>query len=100
MTLDVPSSMITQLPKLNSGPIAGWLQRYAFQSDFELLPLTFIVSCPQVIKREGVSLSCDVFSYAIILWEIITLQKPFSDIAPSLVPYEISVNNKVSLKTV
>jgi len=35
-----------------------------------------------MIKRMPVSKSCDVYSFGIFLWELITQQQPFSDVFP------------------
>jgi len=32
----------------------------------------------QIFHREPVSKSCDIYSYGIVLWEIVTQQVPFS----------------------
>ena len=41
------------------------------------LPIFF-----QMMKRSPVSKSCDIYSYGIFLWELVTLQQPFSDVFP------------------
>ena len=40
-----------------------------------LMPTLIII---QVIKEEQVSISCDIFSYGIVLWELLTHLKPFN----------------------
>ena len=34
---------------------------------------------PEVIKEELITLKCDVYSYGIVLWELLTREIPFSD---------------------
>ena len=41
---------------------------------------------PQMLRREKVSKSCDVYSYGVLLFEIATQQQPFPDVLPVLVP--------------
>jgi len=48
-----------------------------------------------MLRREKVSKSCDVYSYAVLLFEIATQQQPFPDVNPLLVPAMI-VEGKVS----
>jgi len=43
----------------------------------------------QVFKGEPVSKLCDVYSFGILLWEIVTYQLPFSDCLPFLVPGKV-----------
>jgi len=40
----------------------------------------------QMFRREEVSKECDVYSYSILLWEIITHKVPFSDEGPFMIP--------------
>ena len=37
----------------------------------------------QMMQREPVSKLCDVYSYGIFLWELLTQQQPFADVFPS-----------------
>ena len=43
----------------------------------------------QVYKGNPVSKLCDVYSYGILLWEIITFQQPFANIICFLVPQKV-----------
>lgn len=36
-------------------------------------------SAPEVLRNSAVSLSADVFSFAIVMWEILTWQQPYED---------------------
>ena len=45
-----------------------------------------------MVRRESVSKSCDVYSYGIVLWEIITLQVPFSDVKDYEIPMKVAAN--------
>ena len=48
------------------------------------------------MKRDPVSKACDVYSYGILVWELVTLQKPFSHVIPEyMVLYEV-LNGEVS----
>jgi len=44
----------------------------------------------QMIRREPVSTSCDVYSYGIFAWEIVTKKKPFSDVKEYMVPMKVA----------
>ena len=37
----------------------------------------------QMMQKEPVSKLCDVYSYGIFLWELLTQQQPFADVFPS-----------------
>ena len=50
---------------------------------------------PQMLRREKVSKSCDVYSYAVLLFEIATQQQPFPEVVPIMVPSLIA-QGKVS----
>ena len=49
---------------------------------------------PQMLQREKVSKSCDVYSYGVLLFEIATQQKPFHDVLPYEIP-DMTVAGKV-----
>lgn len=36
-------------------------------------------SAPEVLRNNTVSLSADVFSYAIVMWELLTWQQPYEE---------------------
>ena len=44
----------------------------------------------QMIRREPVSKACDVYSYGIFAWEIVTKKKPFSDVKEYMVPMKVA----------
>ena len=44
----------------------------------------------QVIRREPVSKSCDVYSYGIFAWEIVTKKKPFSGVKEYELPMKVA----------
>ena len=44
----------------------------------------------QMIRREPVSKSCDVYSYGIFAWEIITKKKPFSGVKEYELPMKVA----------
>ena len=76
-------------------PMPGWLQRYEAGHADKLIPCSFIIAIvfrgfclciPQMLRREKVSKSCDVYSYAVLLFEIATQQNPFAEVVPIMVP--------------
>jgi len=48
-----------------------------------------------MIKRDSVSKSCDVYSYGIFLWELVTQQQPFSDVRPQFLVMNQVLEGKV-----
>ena len=52
-----------------------------------------------MIKNEHVSLSCDVYSYAMLLWEMMTCQIPLHDVPHYMVAGEV-VAGKVRIITI
>ena len=50
-----------------------------------------------MMKRQEVSKECDVYSYSILLWEIITHKLPFSDVIPLMLPMAV-VEGKVQCR--
>ena len=42
-----------------------------------------------MLRREPVSKACDVYSFGILLWEILVRKEPFSDITPIFLPSKI-----------
>jgi serine/threonine protein kinase len=42
---------------------------------------------PEVIRGEQSNEKCDVFSFGVILWELVTLQQPWRQLNPSQVGY-------------
>jgi len=43
-----------------------------------------------MVRRDPVSKSCDVYSYGIFAWEIITQKKPFSDVIEFELPQKVA----------
>jgi len=50
----------------------------------------------QVIEEKKASISCDIFSYGVVLWELLTHLKPFDGFGHFQVAMKI-VNGEVSL---
>ena len=59
-----------------------------------LVYFTFLSTYAQMLLRSEVSTACDVYSYGILLWEIITHEMPFPDVAPLVAALDAA--NKVS----
>jgi len=59
-----------------------------------LVYFTFLSTYAQMLLRSEVSTACDVYSYGILLWEIITHKMPFPDVAPLVAALDAA--NKVS----
>ena len=43
---------------------------------------TKVYMAPEVMRGKPYNLGCDVYSFALVLWEICTLAKPYAEIAP------------------
>lgn len=50
-----------------------------------------------MMQRQEVSKECDVYSYSILLWEIITHKLPFSDVIPLTLPMAV-IEGKVQCR--
>ena len=44
---------------------------------------------PEVLNSEGYDYSADVYSYAIVLWEIFARETPYRGINPAMIPYRV-----------
>ncbi|DBA02936.1 TPA: hypothetical protein N0F65_005963 [Lagenidium giganteum] len=47
---------------------------------------TFQWMAPEVISGEKYSVSADVYSFGIIMWEICEIAAPFANVSPGLIP--------------
>jgi len=52
---------------------------------------------PEILCREKVSKSCDVYSYGVLLFEIATQQLPFSNVLPFMVPAMIAEGKRPTI---
>lgn len=81
---------------------APWvLKRWKSSTCFSLIRCTYVLDChcpltcliflliSQIFNREPVSKMCDVYSFGILLWEIVTYQRPFSNCLHFLVPMKV-----------
>ncbi|EGZ28431.1 hypothetical protein PHYSODRAFT_471306 [Phytophthora sojae] len=50
---------------------------------------TFQWMAPEVLTSQKYSLSADVYSFGVILWEICEVAAPFKDLAPAQVPIAV-----------
>lgn len=44
---------------------------------------------PEVLNNEGYDFSADVYSFAIVLWEIFARETPYRNINPAMIPYRV-----------
>jgi serine/threonine protein kinase len=44
---------------------------------------------PEVLLSQPYTISADVYSYGVVLWEIITRETPYSDLNPVMIPYHV-----------
>ena len=61
---------------------------------FSLCFQNFCSFIPQMLRREKVSKSCDVYSYGVLVFEIATQEVPFPDVLP-IVAAVMTMDGKV-----
>lgn len=67
------------------------LTNHSIHSDVSLLEsYQCILVSLKMMRREPVSKSCDVYSYGVLMWEIVTQKKPFSDVMGYLIPMKVA----------
>jgi serine/threonine protein kinase len=49
---------------------------------------------PEVITNQIYDLKADIYSLAIVFWEVVARKLPYEDIAAPMIPYEVSINNR------
>mmetsp|Transcript_26920 Transcript_26920/g.59157 ORF Transcript_26920/g.59157 Transcript_26920/m.59157 type:complete len:447 (-) Transcript_26920:619-1959(-) len=49
---------------------------------------------PEVLRHERYDKSCDVYSYAIVCWEMLTYQVPFADLGPVQAAFSMALRNE------
>ena len=49
---------------------------------------------PEVLREESYTESADVYSYAVLVWELVTLRAPFQDISPLRVIFLVAHRNE------
>jgi len=55
---------------------------------------TFHWMAPEVIMNQPYTIKADVYSYGIVLWEILTRRKPYEGINPTMIGYNVVHFNK------
>jgi len=48
-----------------------------------------------MIRRDPVSKACDIYSYGVLIWEILTQQQPFSHVKPKFLVVERVLHGEV-----
>ena len=49
---------------------------------------------PEIMKGEPVNKACDVWSYGVVLWELFTGEKPFSDLGWNQIYIKVATENQ------
>lgn len=88
VTLGLQSFMNTRHRCLSLVPFPGWLLRFEninFKCTYTVIStcinvLVIILFIIQVIQQQPVTAACDVFSYSVVLWEILTCEVPFKGV--------------------
>ena len=59
-----------------------------------IIPL-FLIRAPECFndKLGGVSTKCDIFSFGVILWELVTQTRPWAGLNEFQMIYQVTVNN-------
>jgi serine/threonine protein kinase len=55
---------------------------------------TFHWMAPEVILNQRYDLKADIYSLAIVFWEVVCRKLPYEDIATPMIPHEVSYNNR------
>ena len=74
------------------GHFLGWLQRLVQLN----MTLIFTLFLHQVIQQMPVSASCDIFSYGVVLWEMLTNEVPFKGLEGLQVAWLVVAREEVS----
>ena len=55
---------------------------------------TLAWTAPEMLREHPTSKKCDVYSYAIILWELVSFELPFQGVAELMIPARV-INGEV-----
>lgn len=66
-------------------PTAGWLQRYSnilFSNKlYSIVLCSDYTTLAQIMQQEKTTRYCDVFSYGMVLWELLNYKQPFAELS-------------------
>ena len=59
------------------------------RGSFQIIQILFLLQAPEFLRGHSPSPACDVYSLAILLWQLDSREVPFSGLHPQTVMYQV-----------